>query len=305
MSEALIAPSYAEIAQMHRHFRMLYGNPLALDYLLATPAPTGAQLQAWLATPANLVAFQQLISAPNGAAALCASSTAMAAVAGSATAMQYMVGSSAALAAMLFSNTAMTAVAASNAAMLTMVQTVVSRTALASHKVALTVVAANAAAVSVVAEQTETMTAVAASVDGIRVLAASSTAMGVLAASANAMAIILASANARSAVYDSTTAWDAITAAPVGRAALSTASTVHNVAAVDHTYPTGVAAGVRVAFVQQKTSASAYMSYAGANADTYSTNSMAFVDRYFRVTGLTHRSASASGTSSVRYVVMQ
>jgi len=305
MSEALIAPTYAEVAQMHRHFRLLYGNPLALDYLLATPAPTGAQLQAWLATPANLVAFQQLITAPNGAAAVCASSGAMAAVAGSTTAMQYMLGSSAGLNALLFSNTAMAAVAASNAAMTAVVQTAVARNALAANRLALTMVAANAIAVSVVAEHTDTMTLVAASVDGIRVLAASVTAMGVIAASANAMAIVLASANARTAVYDSTVAWDAIAVAPAARTALSNVAVLHNTSVASHTYPTGVAAGVRVAFVQQKTTLPGYPSIAGANVDTYSTASTVFIDRYVRVSGLTHRIDYSGGSSSVRYVVMQ
>lgn len=305
MSQALMAPTYAEIAQMHRHFKMLYGNPLALDYLLATPAPTGAQLQAWLATPANLVAFQQLITAPNGAAAVCASSTAMAAVASSTTAMQYMLGSSAALNALLFSNTAMTAVAASNAAMTAVVQTAVARNSLSGNRVALAVVAANPAATSVMAEHADTMTVVAASVDGIRVLAASATAMGVIAASANAMAIILASANARMAMYDTTVAWDAIAAAPVARTALSNVAALHATSLAAYTYPPGVAAGVRTVLVQQKTSTAGYPSIAGASADTYLTTSLAYIDRYVRVTGLTHRIDYSGASTTVRYVVMQ
>ncbi|WP_010465881.1 hypothetical protein [Acidovorax radicis] len=305
MSDALMAPTYAEVAQMHRHFKLLYGNPLALDYLLATPAPTGAQLQAWLATPANLVAFQQLITAPNGAAAVCASSGAMAAVAGSTTAMQYVLGSSAALNAMLFSNTAMTAVAASNAAMTAITQTLVARSALSGHRLALAVVAANPAAMSVVAEHADTMAAVAASVDGIRVLAASATAMGVIAASANAMAVILATANARMAVYDTTVAWDAIAAAPAARTALSNVAVLHSTSLAAYTYPPGVAAGIRAVLVQQKTSSAGYPSIAGASADTYTTVSLAYIDRYVRVTGLTHRIDYTGASSSVRYVVMQ
>ena len=72
MADALIPPIYAEAAQLHRHFKLLFGSAAALDYLLATPAPTGAQLQAWLATAANRAAFEQLVSSPAGAAALCA-----------------------------------------------------------------------------------------------------------------------------------------------------------------------------------------------------------------------------------------
>ncbi len=41
-------------------------------------------------------------------------------------------------------------------------------------------------------------------------------------------------------------------------------------------------------------------------ADTYSTSVLAAVDRYVRVTGLTHRNASGSnGGSYIRYAVMQ
>ncbi|BEP96261.1 hypothetical protein GmRootA79_46450 [Acidovorax sp. A79] len=305
MSEALIAPTYAEVAQMHRHFKLLYGNPLALDYLLATPSPTGAQLQAWLATPANLVAFQQLVTAPNGAAAVCASGGAMAAVAGSTTAMQYILGSSAGLNAMLFSNTAMGAVAPSNAAMTAIIQSAAARNSLSVNRLALAVVAENAGAVSLMAEHADTMAAVAASVDGIRALAASATAMNVIAASANAMAAILASATARAAVYDSTVAWNAIAAAPAARAALSNVAVQHNTSASTHTYPTGVAAGVRVAFIQQRTTSSGYPSFAGASADTYATASVTFIDRYVRVTGLTHRIENVSFGTYVRYVVMQ
>ena len=80
MSESLIAPSYAEIARLHRHFRLLNGSPEALEYLLNTPGLTGEQLETWLQTPTNLVAFQQLVSSPSGVSAVAISSTAMAAI---------------------------------------------------------------------------------------------------------------------------------------------------------------------------------------------------------------------------------
>lgn len=107
MSDALIAPIYSEIARLHRHFRLLNGRPDALEYLLATTGPTGAQLQTWLGTPANLTAFQQLISVPSGAAAVAASSTAMTAVAASQNA----------LAAIRQSSTAISAINASSPAL--------------------------------------------------------------------------------------------------------------------------------------------------------------------------------------------
>ena len=110
MSDALIAPTYSEIARLHRHFRLLNGSPEALEYLLATPGPTRAQLQTWLGTPANLTAFQQLISTPSGAAAMCASGTAMAAVAASSTAMAELLNSSVARGAIWASATALAAI---------------------------------------------------------------------------------------------------------------------------------------------------------------------------------------------------
>ena len=90
MSEALIAPTYGEAFELRRQFRQLYGNGLALDYLFATVAPTGAQLEAWLATDANLAAYQRLIATAVGASAVCTSATVMAAVVGSTTALAHL-----------------------------------------------------------------------------------------------------------------------------------------------------------------------------------------------------------------------
>lgn len=67
MFDVLIAPSYAEIASLKRHFRLLNGSPEALDFLLNTPGLTAAQLETWLQTPSNLSAFQQLVNSPLGA----------------------------------------------------------------------------------------------------------------------------------------------------------------------------------------------------------------------------------------------
>ena len=79
MSQALIAPAYAEITRAYRHFRLLNGSLEALEFVL-DPAVTGASLGTWLATPANHTAFLQLVAAPQGFIAIAASSTAMAAV---------------------------------------------------------------------------------------------------------------------------------------------------------------------------------------------------------------------------------
>ena len=217
MSDLLIAPAYAEIAALKRHFQLLNGSPEALQYLLAsTPTPTGAQLQAWLATPANLTAFQQLVSSPAGAAAVAASSFAMAAV------------------------------------------------------------------------------------------AASSTAMAAVIASSTAMNAVLNSATALVAVYDSNTAWNAVVVSATAKAALLARGTEHITSSSSHVYPPGSSAGVRVALLEQSRDG-AITSYAGANADTYSTTSTSYIDRYVRVTGLTHRVSQigASNRSYIKYIIMQ
>lgn len=306
MSEALIAPTYAEAAQMHRHFRLLFGHAAALEYLLdSTPAPTGAQLQDWLATPANRAAFEQLASSPAGAAALCANSAICTAMAGSATAMQCLFASEPAVHAMLVSRTAMAAIAANTATMQKLVNNTYMQGALAMNRAALSVVAEVPAAVSVLAEHATTMGKIAADFDGIRTLAASATAMAVIAASNTAMPILLANANARTALYDGTTAWDALAAAPVARAAMDAVAQEHSTTSITHVYPTGVAAGVKVAFLRQKASSVSYQSAAGTSADTYTTTSTAYIDRYVRVIGLTHRVANSQGNSMVRYLIVQ
>lgn len=225
MSELLIAPAYAEIAALKRHFQLLNGSPEALQYLLvSTPTPTGAQLQTWLSTPANLTAFQQLISSPAGAAAVAASSTAMSAV--------------------LTSSTAMAAV-------------------LASYN-----------------------------------------AMSAVAASYNAMTAVLNSATARRAVYDSDIAWNVVVGSATAKAALLASSWTDTTQSTMHIYPSGSGNGVRAVLLQQRSSSSGG-SYVGANADTYLTNSTTYVDRYVRVTGLTHRSNSSGYSSYIKYIIMQ
>ena len=218
MSDLLIAPAYAEIAALKRHFQLLNGSPEALQYLLAsTPTPTGAQLETWLATPANLTAFQQLVSSPAGAAAVVSSSFAMAAV------------------------------------------------------------------------------------------AASSTAMAAVMASSTAMNAVLNSTVARSAVYDRDTAWNAVVASATAKAALLASSTEHQTKSPSHVYPTGSDYAVRVVLLQQRRDGGGTTSYAGANADTYSTTSTNYIDRYVRVTGLTHRvsQSGASNISYIKYIIMQ
>lgn len=146
MSEALIAPTYGEVFELRRQFRQLYGTGLALDYLFGAVAPTGAQLEAWLATDANLVAYQRLIATAVGASAVCASAAAMAAVAGSATALACLRDSDTGRSALLNSKTAMTAVLASATAPAALLVTGTARAALYDNEAAWAAFAANATA---------------------------------------------------------------------------------------------------------------------------------------------------------------
>ena len=151
------------------------------------------------------------------------------------------------------------------------------------------------------------MTAVAASSTAMTAVAASSTAMSAVIASSTAMTAVIASstAMARRAVYDSDLAWNAVLASATAKTVLLASSWEYETNSSSHVYPPGSSAGVRVALLQQKTSSSTYSSRAGANADTYSTTSNTYIDRYVRVTGMTHRSSSSSGYSYIKYIIMQ
>ena len=118
------------------------------------------------------------------------------------------------------------------------------------------------------------------------------------------MAAVLDSSVARIAVYDSDTAWNAIVTSSTGKAALLAKSSIHSTTNPNHNYPTGSGNGVRAALIQQASS-STRTSYAGANADTYVTSSTAYIDRYVRVTGLTHRISISGFSSSIKYIIMQ
>lgn len=235
MSEALIPPIYGEVLELRRHFRLLYGTQ-ALNYLLATPAPTAAQLTAWLDTPANLDAYQRLLASNAGASAVCASSAIMAAVAASPKALETLRDSGPGSAALVNSKTAIDAV---------------------------------------------------------------------LAAGAAAISSVLSIGAVRTAVFNSETAFNTLVASAAGKAALNSMASEHTINTGTHVYPTGVNAASRTVLVSQKTSNSAAPSYAGALADTYTCTSTTFLERYVRITGLTHRATSSSYQSTIRYVLMQ
>lgn len=237
MSEALIPPIYGEVLELRRHFRLLYGTQ-ALNYLLATPAPTAAQLTAWLDTPANLDAYQRLLATNAGASAVCASSAIMAAVAASPKALETLRDSGPGSAALVNSKTAIDAV---------------------------------------------------------------------LAAGAAAISSVLSIGAVRTAVFNSDTAFNTLVASDAGKNALNSMASEHLNIATTHVYPPGVNAASRTVLVSQKSGGASYKSHAGASEDTYTCTSATFLDRYVRITGLTHR-AGATGSlsySTIRYVVMQ
>lgn len=235
MADALSPITYSEVFELRRQFRLLYGNTLALDYLLAAAAPTGAQLEAWLATDANLVAYQRLIATAVGASALCMNTGAVAAVVGSATALAYLRDSDTGRAAMLNSKPAMVAVLAS----------------------------------------------------------------------ATAPGVLLVSGTARAAIYDNETAWSLWAASANGRSALSAIAVEHSTNVAGFVYPAGLSGTTRAVLVQQKATGGGSVSYAGALADTYTTSSSVYIDRYARVTGLAHRATSTAVSSQIRFVLMQ
>ena len=133
--------TYSEAHALHEHFKLIYGSYDATLFVFDA-AVTGASLEAWFGTPANLAAFRQLVSTYVGPAAMIAntttwaaviaSSTAMAAVAASSTAMATVAASSTAMAAVAASSTAMAAVAASSTAMAAVIASSTARSAIIS-----------------------------------------------------------------------------------------------------------------------------------------------------------------------------
>lgn len=140
---------------------------------------------------------------------------------------------------------------------------------------------------------------------GRAALTSSKTAMdAVLGAGAAAISSMLSYADIRIAIYDNTTAFNSLVASADGKSALSGMAPFHTTASTVHVYPTGGNAATRMVLVSQKISLSGATSHAGALTDTYSTTSTSFVDRFVRVTGLTHRSTSTT-PAQIYYVVMQ
>ena len=155
---------------------MSSGSSSALDTVVLIEGMTGAELETWLGTTENQLAFEavcnsfvaanQMVSSPDLMTAVLASSTAFAAVLASSTAMTAVAASSTAMTALLNSSTAFAAVIASSTAM----------TAVAASSTAMTAVAASSTAMTAVAASSTAMTAVAASATAVSAMNASSTA---------------------------------------------------------------------------------------------------------------------------------
>ena len=181
---------------------------------------------------------------------------------------------------------------------------------LAASSTAMTAVAASSTAMTAVIASPTATTAVAASSTAMTAVAASSTAMGLvvnsltmlsaIGASNTALADVFASSTARVALYDHATALATLTDIANVQTYLKTID-VH--ASTYNTTHTAANTG-RTLLVTQWIFSALATSCAGASIDTYQTTSTVAVDRFAKVTNLTHRTNSASYASSVTYIDM-
>lgn len=118
------------------------------------------------------------------------------------------------------------------------------------------------------------------------------------------MVTVLAVRAVRTAIYVNDVAFNALLASANGKSALNSIAVEHANTTTTHMYPPGVNAATRTVFVSQKSGVSTTYSYAGMSADTYFASGGNWIDRYVRLTGLTHRSTT-TGASTIRYVVME
>jgi hypothetical protein len=213
-----------EVAQtLLDHFVLLNGDAEALQVLLANDV-TPASFATWISGAGKEAKFTQLISAPNGAAAISASSTAMTAVAASSTAMNAVAASSIAMNAVAASSTAMNAVIASSTALNAVVASSTAMNAVAASSTAMNAVIASSTALNAVIASSTALNAVVASSTAMNAVVASSTAMNAVAASSTAMNAVIASSTALNAVAVSSTAMDAVAASDTASDAIFTSS---------------------------------------------------------------------------------
>jgi hypothetical protein len=214
-----------EVAQtLLDHFVLLNGDAEALQVLLANDV-TPTSFATWISGSGKAAKFTQLISAPNGAAAIVFSRTAMDAVVDSSVAMEAFSLSSTAMDAVIASSLAMTAVAASSTAMNAVAASSTAMNAVAASSTAMTAVAASSTAMTAVIASSIAMTAVAASSTAMDAVAASSIAMNAVIASSTAMTAVAASSIAMTAVAASSTAMTAVIASDTASDAVFTSST--------------------------------------------------------------------------------
>lgn len=219
-------------------------NGISIVNNLIAGSMSGAQLQTYLATGANLASFVQVVNVrrqlqvlrntPAAVTAVSASATASAAIAANDEALRIWVlygtslnyrsfanfaavlGSGSAMSVLAESSDAMSALVGIPAAMAAMIATPTALSEVVASSTAMTVVAnspagmgmvvASSTAMTAVAASSTAMTAVAASGTAMPILAASSTAMGTVAASSTAMAALVASASAMATAAASSTA---------------------------------------------------------------------------------------------------
>lgn len=216
-------------------------NGLSIVNNLIAGSMTGAQLQTYLATGANLASFVQvtnvrrqlqvLRNTPAAVTAVTASATASATIVANDTALRqwllygtsYNWRSFANLAAVLASAPAMAEVAASGAAMAVLAASQTAMAAVAASSTAMAAVAASSTAMTTILASSEATTTVIASPIAMPAVAASATAMALVAASSMAMAAVAASANAKMAIYNADVALAAIAASAPAVTALRAA----------------------------------------------------------------------------------
>jgi hypothetical protein len=123
-------------------------NGISIINNLLAGTLSGAQLQTYLGTGANLASFVQAINSRSQARAMTESNTAMTAVAASSTAMTAVAASSTAMTAVAASSTAMTAVAARSTAMTAVTASTTAKMAIFNSDTALASIAASSTALT-------------------------------------------------------------------------------------------------------------------------------------------------------------
>ena len=165
---------------------------------------------------------------------------------------------------------------------------------------ALEQIIATPAALTAMTDSGSAMSLIANNPVALNMLLASNAAMTAVANANAALAAIFGVMTARTALYDSAQASAIVLASANARAYMVSIAQTSTVQGTAHqSANTG-----RTILVQQRSVSSSFLSHAGASADTYSTNSTALIDRFVKVSNLTHRAAGSSSYSVVTYLDM-